>query len=231
MQQQQGAVLEDRGPGGGPSEEPESDEEEDDSLQATQQPVSAEWTRSAGRAGRGRGAQCSYPMFKGLNAGKLCPRNGFHERDGKLYCLNHAKIMHGRARKLDDRIAQPSGSLKRKASAVEPARSEEKEDEAPEVEEGEIPVFSRQQLGLSQPPPAPHSGGEGEQPARSGMDERREHDALKTKYKQKFKRRYQPPEKRASVWDDFRYKNPRKTINRMWNSVGGVAPMFRLPRE
>ena len=183
----------------------------------------AGWVHMPGGGEGPRGAQCDYTLYWGGNAGRRCPRNGFHRRGDKLYCLNHHRLVTKRE--------ENPGRVGRRKKAREPlpAPAEPCCDGCEEggACEGTAPEASPAPAAPSrkaEPERTPEPVQELEIPQRDDEPDRsaRELDAaelalwkdrVRHKMKRKMKERYRPRQQTADrVFERYRYKNPRKML-------------------
>lgn len=188
------------------------------------------WNKSAGKnSDKKRGPQCNYILYRGKNSGDQCPRNGFHEINGKVYCTNHYRTVEHRTQKLKNpkRKAPPERQIMEDYDSEETLDSQAVDQPSYSDEEGEVaepPQKKVRQLTLQEE--------EKEEKPKRAIDQVAEIQALKQKYKQKYQAKYQKPEKKApTVWDTYKKKPARKTLNSMMKFGGGVSPLFTLPHE
>lgn len=203
-------------------------------------PSQAGWNKSAGKAyDKKRGPQCNYVLYRGRNSGSQCPRNGFHEINNKVYCTNHYRLVENRIEKLKNpkRKQIPRQEVKPQddydEEEVMESYSAPKQDDEPQSwptsdedeEIAEPPSKKVRQLSY------PEDGEAQFEKPKKEIEKREEARALKQKYKQKYQAKYQKPPRAQNVWDTYRYKNPRKALNKMFNAGGGVSGVFQLPHE
>jgi hypothetical protein len=199
-------------------------------VSSTQLPnTAASWRKTASVDGRKRGPQCDFILYRGNNAGGRCPRNGYHTKDGQLFCTNHYRLKTKREEKLNSggtkrkRVEFESDNEARDRDMEELLASYSPEDEYPQEESKEL--HTTDVRVLDEP--------EQEKPSNDEMERRAEREIMKAKYKQKYKNKFRKTkkDKTPSVWDTFKYKGPRKTLNRAFKMGGGVSPFFQLGRE
>lgn len=218
-----------------PQEEEQRPEEQ---VRQTSQPS---WSKMPGEGGRKRGPQCDYQLYRGKNVGSRCPRNGLHPKEGKLYCTNHFRILTQRAEqvqmRMDRKRKQPEQPAQEERPIMEEYDEEEvmdQNEEQPQYEEEreqpeyeEPPAKRVRQLGLQEQERNVQS-----QDGLKEMQRRAIGKKLRKKMKTKYREKYaKKPVAGSLVWDTFKYKNPRKTLNRAFKHGGGVSSMFHLPRE
>lgn len=202
-------------------------------------PPQSGWNKSAGKAyDKKRGPQCNYTLYRGRNSGSQCPRNGFHEFNNKVYCTNHYRLVENRHEKLRNpkrKQVSSQQSMPREdfeeeevmESYTPPAPVQDEPRSWPtsdEEEEEEPPTKKVRQLSY------PEDETKVEKPMKE-IERRAELKSMKERYKQKYQAKYQKPARAQTVWDTYRYKNPRKTLNHMFSAGGGVSSVFQLPHE
>ncbi len=214
----------------------ETEEEEPQQPAAASEPArkqapqqGAGWSNMPAATPEGNRQRCDYVMYRGRQAGKPCPRNGLHPKDGKMYCTNHGRLMGRRTEKLN----QPPPPRKRKEpeQPSQPAsdvsdREEEELDSGSVQEPAPVPVQQPKVLGFEkeEPQEKKHKG-------MNSIERRRMEKYLKIQAKEKYKRKYAKKPKPTTVWDAHTYKSARNNLNGMMDRGGGTSSLFYLPKE
>lgn len=163
--------------------------------------------------------KCTYRMTRKANSksyGKLCPKNGIHEVDGKLYCYKHKGPAENRRRKMENAKAKlnktptPDETDKKPDGASKPEEKKSVEHDVAEVQEDVPKKVKKRKIEAEDLPTPPEP-----QSLKNHDDADVESVEVSSDEEKKFKKEYRQKKKRFVKKKLAQYFEKRRKLQEM----------------